>query len=122
MRRISKCFVRYISWSINENWCTFGKCFCGSISYYGISFCNKCCCKSRKNEDFQMKISEPNLEKPMILVKKGTFLGKKKKRARKNFTTPYSISFLSVLHQNKALHNFHKRGQCPIAGHIKGLD
>ena len=29
---------------------------------------------------------------------------------------------LSVLHENKALNNFHKRGQHPIAGHIKGLE
>ena len=33
-----------------------------------------------------------------------------------------SIYFLSVLHQKKALHNFHKRGQLPITGFIKGLD
>ena len=35
-------------------------------------------------------------------------------------TNPYSISFLSVLHQNKALHNFDKRDQRLIATHIKG--
>ena len=48
----------------------------------------------------------------LVLAKNGT----------KNFTIPSSIPFLSVLHQNKALHNFHKRGQHPIAGDIKGLD
>ena len=52
------------------------------------------------------------LEQRPILAKKGT----------KNFITPHSIIFLSVLHQNKALLNFHKRGQRPIARHIKGLD
>ena len=31
---------------------------------------------------------------------------------------PLSIPFLSVLCQNKALHNLHKMGQCPIAEHI----
>ena len=40
----------------------------------------------------------------------------------KNLITFNSIPFLSVLHQNKALHNFHKRGQPPTVGHIKGLD
>ena len=44
------------------------------------------------------------------------------KKDTKNSTTPWSISFLSVLHQNKALYNFHKRKQRPMAGHIKGLD
>ena len=29
---------------------------------------------------------------------------------------------LSVLHQNKAMDNFYKRGKHPIVGHIKGLD
>ena len=32
------------------------------------------------------------------------------------------IYLLRVLHQNKALDNFHKRRQRPIPGHIKGLD
>ena len=44
------------------------------------------------------------------------------KKGTKNFTTPYSIPFLSVLHQNKALHNFHKREQHPTVGRTKGLD
>ena len=42
-------------------------------------------------------------------------------RGTKNFSTPYSISFPSVLHQNKAFHEFHKRGQLH-AGHKEGLD
>ena len=40
-----------------------------------------------------------------ILAKKGT----------KHFTNPYLIAFLSVLPQNKALHDFHKWQQDPIA-------
>ena len=32
------------------------------------------------------------------------------KKGTKQFTNPYSIPFQSVLHQNKALHNFHKKG------------
>ena len=39
-----------------------------------------------------------------------------------NVASPYSIFLLGVLHQNKALHNFHKRGKLPITGRIKGLD
>ena len=41
------------------------------------------------------------------------------KKGTKNLTTPYSIPFLSVLHQNQVLHNFHKRGRRPIFGRIK---
>ena len=44
------------------------------------------------------------------------------KREPKLSHTLFSIPFLSVLHQNKALHNFHKRGQRPTVGRIKGLD
>ena len=36
-------------------------------------------------------------------------------------TSPPPIQSLA-LHQYKALHNFHKRGQRPIAGRIKCLD
>ena len=54
-----------------------------------------------------------------ILAKMGIFFEEKR---TKNFTTPYSIPFLSVLHQNKALNNFNKRGQLPTVGRIKGLD
>ena len=43
------------------------------------------------------------------------------KKGTKNFTTPYSISFLSALHQNKTLHNFQKRGQDLSVVRIKGL-
>ena len=49
----------------------------------------------------------------------GFFFLKKKKVGAKNLTAPYSVPFLSVLHQNKALYNFHKRGQSPTVGHIK---
>ena len=55
----------------------------------------------------------------LILFKKGTsFL----KKGNKNFTTPCSVPFLSVLHQNKALYNFRKRGQRSIAERINSLD
>ena len=33
-----------------------------------------------------------------------------------------AIPFLSVLHQNKALHSFCKRGQCSIVEHNIGLE
>ena len=55
-----------------------------------------------------------------MLAKKGTFFQKKK--GANNFIIPYLILFLRVLHQNKALHNFDKRGQRLIAGCINGLD
>ena len=44
-----------------------------------------------------------------------------KKRALKIFLSLFN-PFLSILHQNKALHKFYKRGQRPIAVHIKCLD
>ena len=58
---------------------------------------------------------EPNLENRAAsdMGQKGHFFFKKK--GTKQFTTPYSIPFLSVLHQNKALHNFDERGEHPIA-------
>ena len=40
------------------------------------------------------------------------------KKGTKNLTTPYSIPFLNVLYQNKALHNFYKKGQCDIAANV----
>ena len=40
----------------------------------------------------------------------------------KNFTIPYSIPFLSVLHQNKALNIFHKKWQRLTVERIKGLN
>ena len=46
-----------------------------------------------------------------VLAKIGIFYFEKK--GSKNLTTLYSIPFLIVLHQNKALHNFHKRRQRP---------
>ena len=59
-------------------------------------------------------LSGPNIKN------QGSFR-KRVKKGNKNFTTPYLSPFLSVLHQNKALHNFHKRGQPSIAGGIKFL-
>ena len=43
------------------------------------------------------------------------------KNGNQNFTNLYSIPFLSVLHQNKALHNFHKKEQRSTVGRRKGL-
>ena len=54
----------------------------------------------------------------MTLAKKGTFL----KKGSQNFITPYSTPSLSVLHQNKVLYNFHKRGQRLIVEHNIGLE
>ena len=44
------------------------------------------------------------------------------KRAPKIPLPPYSIPFLSVLHQNKALYNFRKRGQRSILERNIGLE
>ena len=66
-----------------------------------------------------------NLGQHSILARKGNFYEKGhffKKRTPKIPPTPYSISFLSVLHQNKALHNFHKRGQHLIVERNTGLE
>ena len=64
-------------------------------------------------------VKSRKLGQHLTLATKGTFF---EKNDTKNFTTPYSIPFLSVLCQNKALQNFYKRGQRPIVGHIKCLD
>ena len=53
------------------------------------------------------------------LAKKGTFF--KKKGAHK-FHHPLFNPFLSVLHQDKVLHNFCKRGQYSIVKCKKGPD
>ena len=50
----------------------------------------------------------------LIYSKKGTLKKKKKKKSTKNFITPYLLPFLSVLYQNKALHNFQKRGSIQL--------
>ena len=52
-------------------------------------------------------------------MKKDTFF---EKRASKISPPPYSIPFLSVLHQNKAFHNFRKRGQRSVVERNKGLE
>ena len=44
------------------------------------------------------------------------------KKGHQKFHHPLFNPFLSLLHQNKALHNFLKRGKCLITGHIIGLD
>ena len=73
-----------------------------------------------------IKEIELQLEAPLRAAseigQKGNLKGPFFLKGTKNFTNRYSILFLSVLHQNKALENFHKRGKCPMAGHIKDLD
>ena len=79
------------------------------------------------SETFQQsgKQAEPHLENwGSIQYRPKTALFLKNKNT-KNFTNPYSIPFLSVLHQNETLHNlnpFTKRGQRLIVRHIKDLD
>ena len=52
-------------------------------------------------------------------MKKSTFL----KKGPQNFPPPlYSIPFLRILHQNKALHNFRKRVQRSIVERNIGLE
>ena len=57
--------------------------------------------------------SSRKLGQHLILIKQSTFF----KKGTNNFTTPYSMPLLSVSHQNKAFHNFHKGRQHPIARH-----
>ena len=59
-----------------------------------------------------------NLGQHSILARKGTFLW----RALFWKKAPYSIPFLKVLNQNKALYNFPKRGQHSIVKHNIGLE
>ena len=58
-------------------------------------------------------------EKSAIFYEKNTFF---EIRAPKISPTPYSITFLSVLHQNKALYNSCKGGQHLIVERNIGLD
>ena len=60
-----------------------------------------------------------NLGQRSILARKDTFL---KRRAPQFYPLPYSIPFLSVLHRNKALYNFRKKGQRSIVERIIGLE
>ena len=60
-----------------------------------------------------------NLGQRSILARKGNFF---EKRASEISPTPHSIPFLSVLHQNNALHNFRKRGQRLIVKRNIGLE
>ena len=64
------------------------------------------------------RVSTRKFRQLPILAKMGILFWKK---GTKNFTTPYSISFLSALHQNKTLHNFQKRWQDLSVVRIKGL-
>ena len=56
-------------------------------------------------------------ERALFYEKQACFLKK-----GPTFPPPHSIPFLSVWHQNKILHNFHKRGQCSIVKHNIGLE
>ena len=51
----------------------------------------------------------PNLDTASDIGQKGHFL-KKKKKGHQKFHHHYSIPLQSDFHQNKTLHNFHKRG------------
>ena len=53
-------------------------------------------------------------------MKKGTFL--KKRYQKFHLLLPYSIPIPGVLHQNKALYNFRKRGQRSIVERNIGLE
>ena len=53
-------------------------------------------------------------------MKKGYFFWKK--GPQKVHPSPLFNSFLSVLHHNKALYNFHKKGQRPIVKCNIGLE
>ena len=58
----------------------------------------------------------------LILAGKGIFFTKKDTFLIKKAPQPYSIPFLSVLHQNKDLYNFQKRGQHSIVKLYVGLE
>ena len=60
--------------------------------------------------------SEPNLETWADIDQKECIFQKKDTK----ILPPLSV--LSVLHENKSLHNFYKWGQRPAAGRIEGLD
>ena len=63
-----------------------------------------------------------NLGQRSILARKGTFFNKSAPKILPPSSAHYSIPFLSVLHRNKALYNFRKRGQRSIVKHNIGLE
>ena len=63
-----------------------------------------------------------NLRQRLILARKDTFYEKRAPKISPPSPPPYSVSFLSVLHQNKALHNFCKRMKCLIVEHNMSLE
>ena len=66
-----------------------------------------------------------NSRQRSILAIKGTLYEKRhffEKGAQKISPPPYSITLISVLHENKALHNFCKRGQHSIVECNIGLE
>ena len=94
---------------------------CGpELSYILAEFFNMCLEESCFPYCWKVfRASSRKLGQHLILVKKDTFFARK---VTKNFTTLYSTPFPSVLHQNSTFHNFLKREQHPITGHIKSLD
>ena len=60
--------------------------------------------------DLKFTIPEPKLASN--ISQKGHFFAKRGTKILPLY--PFLIPFLSVLHQNKALYNFHERGQRPI--------
>ena len=61
-----------------------------------------------------------NLGQHSILARKALFYEKRALFLKKG--PPNAILFLGVLHQNKALHNFHKKGQASMVECNIGLE
>ena len=57
-----------------------------------------------------IRASSRRLGQCPIFAKRTFFFFFFEKKGTKHFTIPSSIHFLIVLHQNKAMHNFHERG------------
>ena len=75
--------------------------------------------KALRTRDFLSRAYSRNLGQRLVLARKGTFFNK---RPQKFHPAPYSIPFLSALHQNKVLHNFRRRGQRSILECNIGLE
>ena len=56
-----------------------------------------------------------------ILAKESSFLKRRASKRSPPFIQTLFNPFLSVLHQNKTLYNFHRREQRLIAGRIRAL-
>ena len=79
--------------------------FSGSFRNYIL---NSYCSKTHPGHILESLGSTSYWPERALLYEKRHFF---EKRPLKISPSPYSIPFLSVLHQNKALYNFHKRGQ-----------